>query len=254
MTAPPGVSGGRTGKHRIVRRHPLVVFVVALAVLLVVVDRVAAAFADHLIAGKIQHAEHLASSPDVTVKGFPLLTQVAAQRYNEVDVSATDLRRGDLVASALSVRLYGVQVATAQLLDGHVRRIPVDRADGTVRFSYADLDRMLTDRGVTMGYARAGVVRVHGTITVAGQRLAATATATLGVDGDDLMVAARSVDLGGGSLVSGALSSLAKQVLTFRLPLTGLPFGIHVDRVSVARDGVTAHAVSRGFVVDVAGH
>jgi LmeA-like phospholipid-binding len=234
-----------------VRRHPLVAFVVVLAALFLVVDRVAAGVADRVIAGKLQQAEGLTSRPDVAVRHFPLLTQIAAQRYSQVDVTATDVRRGQVIASKVVVHLHGVHVATGELLSRHLTRIPVDRADGSVTMSYGDIDRMLRDQGITVAYDSGELLAVSGRLDVNGRQLPASGTATVRVDGDQLVVTAQSVDVGGGPVVNQALSTLARGRLSFRLLLADLPFGIHVDRVAVGRAGVTAHASSAGFVIQV---
>jgi hypothetical protein len=234
-----------------VRRHPLVTFVVVLAVLFVVVDRVAAAVADRVIASKLQQAEGLTQRPDVAVRRFPLLTQIAAQHYRQVDVTATGVRRGQVIATRIVVHLHGVHVATGELLSRHITRIPVDRAEGTVLLSYDDLDRMLLDQRITVAHDRGDRLRVASVLDVGGQSVPASGTATVRIDGDQLVVTAQSVDVGGGPVVNQALSSIAKGRLSFRLLLADLPFGIHVDRVTVGPGGVLAHARSAGFVIDV---
>lgn len=233
------------------RRHPLVTFVVVLAVLLVVVDRVAAAVADRVIASKLQQAEGLSGRPAVAVRHFPLLTQIAAQHYQEVDVTATGVRRGQVIASRIVVHLHGVHVATGELLSRHLSRIPVDRADGSVLMSYDDLDRMLSDQSISVAHDHGDRLKVSSVLEVGGRSVPASGTATVRIDGDQLVVTAQSVDVGGGSVVNQALSSIAKGRLSFRLLLADLPFGIHVDRVTIGPTGVLAHASSDGFVIDV---
>jgi hypothetical protein len=234
-----------------VRRYPVAVFVVVFALLFVGVDRIAAAVADRVIASKLRTALASNGRPDVAVRGFPLLTQVVAQRYDEVDVTVHDLHRGQLVASRLAVALHGVHVGTGALLTRRVRRIPVDRATGTVLFRYRDLNEMLRNRQVSVSYGGGHLVRVSGIVDTGAEPLRATGTATARVDGNQLVVTAQSVDIGAGSFVNGALSTLARGRLSFRLLLTDLPFAIRVGSVDVRRDGVVATGRSDGFVVDV---
>jgi hypothetical protein len=232
---------------------PLALFVALLVVLLVAVDRIAVSVADRLIADKLQSAEHLRDRPDVTVRGFPLLTQIARQRYREVDVTIDDLRRGSLAATRLDVRLRGLHVATRDLLSGHVGRIPVESAAGTVLLSYSDIAAMVRGHGVTVGFARDGVLSLRGTFTLAGRNFAVSGTAGLRVDGTDLVVEPRSVHTFAPGFVNDALSSVAEQRLSFRVRLSGLPFHVQLVGVTVRRDGVRVSARSNGFVIDLSG-
>jgi len=241
------------GHRRRVRRHPIITFLVVLVVLFVVVDRVAAAVAGRVVASRLADAEDLSSRPDVSVRGFPLLTQVAAQEYQRIDVTARDVRRGRIAASRVELHLHGVHVATRELLSRNVSRIPVDRADGTVLFGYGDLDRMLAGRDVSVRYDSGDRVRVSGTLDVEGRPLPASGTATVRIDGDQLVVTAQSVQVSGAGVANGALSSLARGRLSFRLLLADLPFDVSVDGVDVGPDGVLARVTSPGFVIDVSG-
>ena len=107
-------------RHR--RRWPWIVLasVLVLLVLLVVLDRVAVANAENQAAQQMQ-SQGFPAKPDVTIKGFPFLTQVAARHINDVHITANNVKEGpvtlNLVADATDVRLDpGYQSGTI----GHV--------------------------------------------------------------------------------------------------------------------------------------
>jgi hypothetical protein len=233
------------------RWRPLAVFVLVLVVLFVAVDRIAAAVADRLIADKLQAAEHLRSRPDVTVRGFPLLSQVIRQRYREVDVRMSDLRRGSLVATRLDVRMHGLHVRNSDLLSGHVGRIRVDKATGTVLLSWPDIAGMTRGHGVTVGYGGKGLLSLRGSFAVAGRMFTVSGTAALRINGSDLVVAPRQIHTYAPGFVNDALSSIAAQRLSFDVPLAGLPFNVRLVGVTVRRDGVVVSARSDGLVIDL---
>jgi hypothetical protein len=110
---------------------------------------------------------------------------------------------------------------------------------------------MLDRRGVTLGYAGPGEVRVRAPVTVVGRTFHPTATARVRLDGADLVVRAEDVDVGAGALVDNLVRSVARDRLSFRLPLTGLPFGVHVSDVAVRRGGVLVTATARNLVINV---
>ena len=104
------------------RRWPWIVLasVLVLLVLLVVLDRVAVAYAENQAAQQMQ-SQGFPAKPDVTIKGFPFLTQVAARHINDVHITANNVKEGpvklNLVADATDVRLDpGYQSGTI----GHV--------------------------------------------------------------------------------------------------------------------------------------
>ena len=92
------------------RRWPWIVLasVLVLLVLLVVLDRVAVAYADNQAAQQIK-SQGFPTKPNVSIEGFPFLTQVASRRLNHVHITASQVKEGpvtlSLVADATGVLL-----------------------------------------------------------------------------------------------------------------------------------------------------
>ena len=68
----------------------LLIVVVILGGLFVLADRVALHFAQNEAADKLRTTENLASTPDVAIKGFPFLTQVASGELDDVEIGIKD--------------------------------------------------------------------------------------------------------------------------------------------------------------------
>src|ERR1700745_2773183 len=87
--------GAPAPPRRPARKGPWVVLgiVLVLAVLFVVLDRVAVAYAENQAAKQMQ-SQGFPAKPDVTIKGFPFLTQVAARRLNDVHITAGNVPAG----------------------------------------------------------------------------------------------------------------------------------------------------------------
>ena len=109
-------------RHR--RRWPWIVLasVIVLLVLLVVLDRVAVAYAENQAAQQMQ-SQGFPAKPDVTIKGFPFLTQVAARRIKDVHITASNVPAGpvkfSLTADATDVLLNpGYQSGTISHVTG----------------------------------------------------------------------------------------------------------------------------------------
>ena len=84
------------------------VVVVALLAALLIADRVAVIYLQGRIAAHIGD-RGFSARPQVTITGFPFLTQLAARRLNRVVVSATGKKLGLVEVKRLDVTLYGIR-------------------------------------------------------------------------------------------------------------------------------------------------
>jgi hypothetical protein len=206
-----------------------------LAVLLALavgVDRLAAYGASVSVADRIQSAEHLSSRPGVDIQGFPFLTQVAAGSYQQVDITVHDFARGPVVLDSVSATLRTVQVPLSALVHHSGYRIRIARVSAHAVLGYAELDRLLADRGLTVTYAGSGQVRV----TASALGLHASGIASPSLAGDLLTV---TIDLPG---------PLGLR-LSFREQLPALPFSLRYTGVGADAQGVTAGAAGGPIVL-----
>ncbi|UNO40510.1 DUF2993 domain-containing protein [Streptomyces sp. MST-110588] len=129
----------------------LLVIAVILGGLFVAADRIAVNIAEDKAADKIRVSQGLSGSPDVSIKGFPFLTQVASRSLDEVDA---DL--GGIEASADGQRLrlteLTAQFRDVKLTSDYSSIESAASATGTARISYADLTKA-AGGGVRVGYA-----------------------------------------------------------------------------------------------------
>ncbi len=129
----------------------LTITVVVLAALFTAADRVAVHYADkeatHLAAAKYGYANTTDGHLDVSIEGFPFLTQVADLDFSHVKLTAdrftlntTANRRGDyLHVDEFRLDLYDVSVTSLT-----ARTAEANRATGTVTLSYEELSGVLT--------------------------------------------------------------------------------------------------------------
>ena len=218
-----------------------------LLVLLVVVDRGAAAYAGRSLATQLQRSGGLTAEPTVTVGGFPFLTQAARGRYDRIEVVATEVPAGETRFARLDAVLTGVRVPLSQVLAGAVTEVPVDGVDARALLSYDALSRSSGGRRLT-AEAAGDRVRVRGEVDVLGQRLGAAAVSTVALEGDDVVVTAQSFEVGNG--VADALLTIAlRGRLDLRLSVRDLPYGLAVDAVTVDPAGVLIRATARDTVL-----
>ena len=224
----------------------LLVTLVVLAGLLAVADRVAATVASNAVADQVQASASLASA-DVSIGGFPFLTQALGGRYDSVSVVARGVAAGDLTVDRLDATLTGVEVPLSDVLSGSVSEVPVASVRATALVGYDELARRSGDRRLTVAPS-GDRVRVTGSVTVLGQTLTASALSSVRVEGGALVVTAESYSVGDAA-ASSAISQALGGRFDLRIPVTGLPYGLQVSGVSVTAEGVAVTAAAGATVL-----
>ncbi|MFC4513726.1 DUF2993 domain-containing protein [Streptomyces ehimensis] len=167
---------------RLLRRVvKLLLFVTAGAALLFLADRCAAMYAEKKAQQQLQQALRLTAEPQVDIKGFPFLTQVAAKRLDRVDVTVPHVAADRVTlarvrASARDIRLTG-SLPTA------IRGAVIGDLSGEVLLAFADMDRELGASQVRFRDLGGDSIGALGRLNVAGQELIVRARAHLRRDG-----------------------------------------------------------------------
>lgn len=209
----------------------LLALVIVVVGLLVAVDRVALLAAEREVGKRIQREQALATRPDVSIHGFPFLTQVVGGRYDDVTLTVRDLRRGDLPIDRVRADLKGVHISLGDVVMQRFGQVPVDSAHAQVVLTYDDLNEFLRPHGLVVRHGLdPGEMIVRATATVAGQQVSGQAEVRPTVEGDAVVVSA-----GPG--------------LGFRLSLSDLPFGIRLISAKVTRVGIVVDASAQGLIL-----
>ncbi|MER6614760.1 LmeA family phospholipid-binding protein [Streptomyces xantholiticus] len=211
----------------------LLVIAVVLGGLFVVADRVAVNMAESEAADRIKVQEGTADSTDVSIKGFPFLTQAMSKQFDEVEIKLTGI---ETRAAGRPVR---IDEMTADLFDVRVgegyANAEAARAEGTARITYEDLTRAADD-GVTVAYGQNGKVKVTGSVTLPlfGKITRSVVSTVSIVDGDTIRVRADRVP---GEGIPGLEGEIRKKT-DFDRKLGGLPAGLTLQKVEATPDGV----------------
>lgn len=226
----------------------VLIIAVVLGGLFVAADRIAVALAEDQAAERIRSSQDLSGNPDVSIKGFPFLTQVAEKRLDEVDV---DLQGVTASAAGRSIRLSQVSAQLHDVsLENNFSSATADRATGTAHLSYEDLSKA-AGNGVKIGYggrdaAGKGQVKVSARITLplVDETFEGSVVSTVSVlDGDTVRLRAESIP---GLSVPG-LEKFIREKIDFERRIAGLPEGLKLDKVVATEQGVdisvTGHQV-----------
>ncbi|GAB2752923.1 DUF2993 domain-containing protein [Streptomyces bullii] len=226
----------------------LSIVVVVLAVLFVVVDRVAVNFAEKEAADRLKTTENLAATPDVSIKGFPFLTQVAGGSLDDVQVGidtyeaatgngAQKIRIDDLRADMKGVEFSGdYSSATAASATG-TAFISYDELLKTAKSDATQVAPGVSAHVVGLSDGGNGKIKVEVEATVLGTELPkpVSVLSSVAVEGDTVRVHADSLPSFGGVDLA---ENRVRAITDFEQRIDGLPGGIRLDKVEAAQNGV----------------
>lgn len=225
----------------------LLIIAVVLGGVFVALDRAAVYFAESEAEDRVAFAGADAGSTEVSIKGFPFLTQVAGSELDQVDVTVKDIRAS---AAGRELRIGEIRAELHQVtLGAGYTSATASRATGTAVVSYAALTEAADD-GVTVAYGGDGKVKVTGSVRIPLLNRELTrsvlSTVTL-VDGDTVKVHADEVP---GEGIPG-LEGLVRQKTDFERGISGLPDGLKLEKIEVAPGGLEISMT--GADIDLAG-
>lgn len=225
------------------RRGPLRAVIITLIVLLavlVVADRAVAYVAASKIAGQLQSRLGTSAEPQVSIAGFPLLTQAVAGTYERVQITATGVDAKELDKVDVRLDLREVRLPLSDALAGDVSHGRVGRADVAIDISEASLST-LTGLPITIDGLTDQVARLSTTFDVFGQKVPVSIDAMVIIEGTNARLDLQDASAAGIDLPGFVLSQLSDMVgVKFAVPT--LVEGMHLDEVT-ARDGaVVLHA------------
>lgn len=222
-------------------RKGLIVGLIVLIGLVVAADRIGLLMAQRAIAKAVASEYELDSEPDVTIKGFPFLTQALDGKYHEIDIDVGDLTEQGVQLTDATVKLKGLTASIADAKNGDASAMVADSATSTATVAYSDVDRE-APRGMKVS-AKDSALQVHGPVTVLGFSREVTTTVTVKPAGRSVRVEPEKVNTGGLNVPV----SIVKRAFTFTVPVRGLPLGTRITDVEVRPEGLrvsaTAHDV-----------
>jgi hypothetical protein len=209
----------------------LLIAVVVLLLLGAVADFAAARIFEDRVTEALQREFDLGRRPVVQVRDVPFLPHLATGRFSTIDLAATDATARGINAAQLKLTLHGVRVPREVML-GEPGRVTVDRADGTIELTEAEVNRLLADRlqGGTLTIGEDGV-RVRTRLELLDQPLDAVVTGKLGARDGGVTFTPTEIRLGDRGPLDPAQQDLLSSQFTFRVPLPELPAGVRLERV-----------------------
>jgi hypothetical protein len=228
----------------------LLIAVVVLILLGAVADFAAARIFEDRVTEALQREYDLGRRPVVQVRDFPFLPHLATGRFSTIDVAATDASAQGINAAQLKLTLHGVRVPREVML-GEPGRVTVDRADGTIELTEAEVNRLLGDRlqGGRLAIGQDGV-QVRTQLQLLGQPLEVVVSGRLGARDGGITFTPTRVRLGDRTPLDPAQEELLASRFTFRVPLPELPAGVRLERVDTRPGTLVLSGRAAGIDVD----
>ena len=212
---------------------------IALVILAVAADFVAARLVEQRIANELAATYQLNREPVVRVRDFPFLLSLARRRFGTVDVAAHDVRARGVNAAQLEVHLHDV-VVPSEVFQGRRAPIQVGWADGQLRLSERELNRLVGGRlrGGRVELTGSGV-RISVRTQILGRPVQATVTGRLTANGNRLSFNPTNVELDGDAAqLDQATRARVAELFRFTAELPPLPAGVRVERVDTEPDAL----------------
>jgi hypothetical protein len=211
----------------------LIALVILLA-LLIGADRIALLIAESQLASRIQSSQKLSQKPDVSISGFPFLTQVIARDFPHATVDIHGLDANGLTISDLHADLHGVHVNSG------FNSATVDTLDATAQLSYTDIAKALTSQ-IKVAGAQIGTIQLSETgsdrLKASYKLLGVTFSASVDVS----LVGTNTMEFksaGFGPLVT-------PQGFDVKYTLGNLPFGIDLTKLTFTPSDVDIAATGK---------
>ncbi|AKH86293.1 hypothetical protein AA958_33295 [Streptomyces sp. CNQ-509] len=226
----------------------VLVVCLVLGVLFVAADRLTVYIAEGKVAEKIQARQGLEGSTDVSINGFPFLTQIYGKHLDDVDVTMTGIRADPaaagtgerLMISEFSVDLSGVE------LDGDYGGATAETAEGSAVIAYEALSVVAGQKGVSFAYGGEGKVKVTASAEALNAPEPAEVLSTVTTEGGDtIRLEAVEVPASG---APGAEDAIRGAVDLDRR-VGGLPDGVRLDMVTATGDGIVVDVKGEGIRV-----
>jgi hypothetical protein len=241
----------------------LIVLLVIIGIVLFVGDRVGRSYAERIISDKVaeQVSNQKATSekPDVTIEGFPFLTQVAHGRYDEIKIELADFsgpadQNGTkkIKLPLLDIRARDVKASIDTLRSGG--NIVAGTVTGTGTLDYKQLASLVDQPGLTLT-EKNGQLTGAAKVQALGQSLNVTGVAKLTVSDGVVHVRFANVDSpdlpnipGIKALVAGYADKLGIDV-----QVPALPLKLKVQKVQPQADGLQFTAGATNVTLNSSG-
>jgi len=226
-------------------RKVLVVLLILLVGGLIAADRIGVRVVQDEIGKRIAAQHGLQRQPEVTIHGFPFLTQAIGGEYDQIDVLIDEYTEQNVTVTGVRVEMHGVRAPLSEVMSGNTANVTARTATASAVIPYDAIQREAPDE-VRRIAASGTELKVDLAGTIAGIPLNGTAIVSVAATSEGVRITPRSIGTGGVQIPV----NLLQQRLAWTVPVRDLPVGSRISQVQVTpsglRVGATAENVNLG--------
>jgi hypothetical protein len=229
----------------------LLVLLLLLVIGATVVDRFGSSYAERQIAERVAaqiDAQGLTSTPpEVSIGGFPFVTQVLAGNYDDIHIVVRDLAGATEGAKSVKASVVDIHALDVRApMDTVINRtgsIIATSVIGTATVDYASVAGLINREGLQLA-EKDGKLTLTAPMDVLGRKFTVNGVADITVDKGAARIRFKdltSPELAGIPLAENLINAAAKDVAV-DVALPKLPLGLQVQKVTPQPSGLQVHA------------
>lgn len=250
----------------------LAITLVILFALLVGADFATAAFTEQQVSKEVGKQLKVQQEPDVSINGFPFLTQAAAGNLRDVQLAAKSAQVGDLQDVDLEADLHNARFTPSEVISGNANNLAVDNMVARVKLKSADVGRLIGVQDLAINPAPQGAlngtdessgqgdqagsgpaedktrttVAMDGTVNIAGTENRVSVVAVLALVDGQLEVTPKKLSLDNDTIGQLSLPPAFEEAILSQfnttldpgmLPFEVTPTGVRAERGSLVAEG-----------------
>ncbi|TMQ98323.1 DUF2993 domain-containing protein [Actinomadura soli] len=221
-------------------RKVLLALLVLVAVGVVAADRLGVRIAEDKIGEQVAAQYNLQQRPDVTIHGFPFLTQALGGDYDHIEVTIDDWTQQGITVTGVKVDMRGVSAPLSEVTQGSAANVSARTATASAVIPY-DVIKKEAPKGVKRIGPKGDDLEVDLVGTFLGRPLTTTAVVEVKPTARGIAISPVSVSSDGGPPVPLAL---VKGQLTWTVPVADLPVGSRISVIEPTPDGLRVGATA----------
>jgi uncharacterized protein with GYD domain len=221
-------------------RKVLVVLLILLVGGVIAADRLGVGMAEDEIAKQVAAQYQLDQRPQVTIHGFPFLTQAIGGTYEKIDVSLGQWTQQGVTVRDAQLRLSGVRAPLSDVINGNSSQVTVRTATASAVVPYTVVQKY-APQGVKGLSAKGSDLQAKVTGAFFGISVSGDLVASIKATSKGIAITPQSIATGGTQVPLAVL----QQRYTFTVPTRNLlPLGARVTDIQVLPDGLRIAATA----------
>ncbi|NNH75631.1 DUF2993 domain-containing protein [Nocardia uniformis] len=261
----------------------VIIGLLCLAGLAVVLDFGAAAYSEYRVSRLLRDGSDLGADPEVTFHGFPFVAQALDGQFRDIDIRARAVRPdipGEILVEA---GLIGVHAPLGDLVDGNVRKVPVDEVHALMRIEPVELGRLFKIPDLQVfgppadksdgsggsggtGVTTSGPIILTGTVSLtsdtnpvpgtsdSGKPVSVLADLRLDADGQ-IQIVATDIYYGDEATPAAMVPEVNRELVLAKFTRTidtrDLPFGVRPMKVEASGGQIVVEGVGKNVTIDL---